>query len=110
MLFVGWESLKGKWTWSQMYLMVEHPRPLPDTVMSLMGAALGEHLGKHRSTLVAQIKNPPTMQETRVRSLSPEDRLEQEMATHSSVPVWEIPGTKEPGRLQSKRLQMVRYY
>ena len=50
-----------------MYLMVEHRRPLPDIVMSLMGAALGEHLGKHRSTLVAQmIKNPPTMQETRV--------------------------------------------
>ena len=91
--------------------MVEHRRPLPDIVMSLMGAALGEHLGKHRSTLVAQmIKNPTTMQETRVWSLSPEDRLEKEMATHSSVPVWEIPGTKEPGRLQSKRLQMVRYY
>ena len=56
---------------------------------------------------MAQIKNPPTMQETRVRSLSPEDRLEQEMATHSSVPVWEIPGTKEPGRLQSMGSQRV---
>ena len=110
MLFGGWEFLKGKWTLSQMYLMVEHPRPHPGIVISLMGAALGEHLGKHRSTLVAQmIKNPPTMQETRVRSLGPEDPLEKEMATHSSVLAWEIPGTKEPGRLQAMRLQVVRH-
>ena len=27
--------------------------------------------------------------------------LEKEMATHSSVLVWRIPGTGEPGRLQS---------
>ena len=27
--------------------------------------------------------------------------LEKEMATHSSVLAWRIPGTKEPGRLQS---------
>ena len=26
--------------------------------------------------------------------------LEKEMATHSSILVWEIPGTEEPGRLQ----------
>ena len=34
-----------------------------------------------------------------------EDPLEEEMATHSSILVWEIPWTEEPGRLQSKRLQ-----
>ena len=33
------------------------------------------------------------------------DPLEEEMATHSSVLVWEIPWTEEPGRLQSKRLR-----
>ena len=35
------------------------------------------------------------MQETRVRSLSWEDPLEQEMATHSTVVAWKIPGTEE---------------
>ena len=40
-------------------------------------------------------------QETRVRSLGREDPLEKEMATHSSILAWEIPGTKEPGGLQS---------
>ena len=33
------------------------------------------------------------------------DSLEEEMATHSSVLVWEIPWTEEPGQLQSKRLR-----
>ena len=31
------------------------------------------------------MKNPPAMQETQARSLRPEDSLEEEMATHSSV-------------------------
>ena len=31
------------------------------------------------------VKNLPTMQETWVRSLSQEDPLEKEMATHSSI-------------------------
>ena len=37
----------------------------------------------------------------RVRSLSQEDPLEKEMATHSSILAWEIPWTEEPGGLQS---------
>ena len=41
------------------------------------------------------------IRETQVRSLGWEDLLENEMATHSSIPVWRIPGTEEPGRLQS---------
>ena len=32
-------------------------------------------------------KNPPTMQETWIRSLGQEDPLENKTATHSSVPV-----------------------
>ena len=36
-----------------------------------------------------------------VRSLGPEDPLEEEMVTHSSTLSWEIPWTKEPGGLQS---------
>ena len=33
--------------------------------------------------------------------LSPEDSLEEGMATHSSVLAWRIPWTEEPGGLQS---------
>ena len=45
------------------------------------------------------VKNPPEMQEMQVQSLDQEDRPEKEIATHSSVLAWEIPWTKEPGRL-----------
>ena len=41
------------------------------------------------------------MRETWVRSLSQEDPLEKEMATHSSILAWRIPWTEEPGGLQS---------
>ena len=44
-------------------------------------------------------------QETWIRSLGWEDPLEKEMATHSSILVWEIPWTEEPDRLQSMGLQ-----
>ena len=44
----------------------------------------------------------------RIPSLGWEDSLEEEMATHSSILVWRIPRTEEPGRLQSTRSQIVR--
>ena len=47
------------------------------------------------------------MQESRVRPLGQEDPQEEEMVTHSSVLVWKIPWTEEPGRLQSMGLQRV---
>ena len=37
------------------------------------------------------VKNLPAMQETRDPSLSQEDPLEKEMATHSSTLAWRIP-------------------
>ena len=37
----------------------------------------------------------------KVRSLGQEDPLEEEKATHSSIPAWEIPRMEEPGKLQS---------
>ena len=40
-------------------------------------------------------------------SLSQEDPLGKEMATHSSILAWEVPWTKEPGGLQSMGLQRV---
>ena len=45
----------------------------------------------------------PAMQETGVQSLGPEDTLKKEMATHSSLLVWEIPWTEEPGGLKESR-------
>ena len=58
--------------------------------------------------LVAQrVKHLSAMQETGVRSLGWEDRLEKEMAAHSSILAWEIPRTAEPGRLLSMGLQRV---
>ena len=41
--------------------------------------------------------------------LGQEDPLEKEMTTHSSIPVWEIPWTEEPGRLQSMGLERVKH-
>ena len=40
-------------------------------------------------------------QETWIQSLGQENPLEKETATHSSILIWEIPWTEEPGRLQS---------
>ena len=51
------------------------------------------------------VKKLPTMQEARVRSLGQEDPLEKRMATRSSILVWEMPWTEEPGGLQSMGLQ-----
>ena len=54
------------------------------------------------ASLIAQlVKHLPAMQETWVRSLGQEDPLEKEMATHSSILAWRIPGTEEPGGIQS---------
>ena len=47
------------------------------------------------------VKNPPAVQEMQVRSLDREDLLQKNTATHSSILAWEIPGTEEPGGLQS---------
>ena len=46
--------------------------------------------------LVTQrLKRQPAMWETRVQSLGQEDSLEKEIATHSSILVWEIPDKTE---------------
>ena len=39
------------------------------------------------------------------QSLGPDDPLEEEMATYSSILAWEIPWTEESGGLQSMGLQ-----
>ena len=47
------------------------------------------------------------MQKTLTWSLAQEDPPGEELATQSSILAWEIPQTKEPDRLQSKRSQRV---
>ena len=60
--------------------------------------------------MVAQmLKNLSAKRETQVQSLGWEDLLEEEMATHSSILVWKILWTEEPGRLQSMGVQRVRH-
>ena len=59
--------------------------------------------------VVAQSVKNPAMQETWVQSQGWEDPLEKEMATHSSILVWRIPWTEDPGGLQSMGSQRVGY-
>ena len=47
------------------------------------------------------------MQETWAQSLSQENPLEKEMATHSGILVWRNPWTEEPGGLQTMESQRV---
>ena len=49
------------------------------------------------------------VQETQVRSLDREDALEKEMATHSSIFAWRIPGAAEPCGLPSMGSHRVRH-
>ena len=51
----------------------------------------------HASLVAQMVKRLPAMLETRVHSLSQEDPLEKEMATHSSTLAWKISRMEEPG-------------
>ena len=62
---------------------------------------------QQQQLLAQMVKCLPAMRETQVQSLDREDPLEKEMATHSSTLAWKIPGTEEPGRLQSMGSQRV---
>ena len=58
------------------------------------------------SQVALAVKNPPTNAgEVRVHSLGCEDPLEDSMATHSSILVWEIPWTEEPEGLHSMEME-----
>ena len=41
--------------------------------------------------MAQKVNSLPAMQETQVQSLTGEDPLEKEMATHSSILAWRIP-------------------
>ena len=57
--------------------------------------------GAGASQVAQVVNNPP--------ALGLEDPLEEEMATHSSIPAWKIPWTEEPGGLQSIGSQSVEH-
>ena len=66
--------------------------------------------------MAQMVKRLPATRETRVRflgwedplELGREDLLEKEMAIHSSILAWRIPGTEEPGGLPSMGSHRVR--
>ena len=68
-----------------------------------MGWSLGFPAGLVVKNLLAVLET----QETCVRSLGWEYPLEMGMTTYSSILVWRIPWTEEPGGLQSMGSQMV---
>ena len=63
------------------------------TCSSILGASL----------VVQMVKNLPAMWqiETQVQSLVRKFPWRREWLTHSSILAWRIPGTEEPGKLQS---------
>ena len=64
------------------------------------------------SQVAQRVKDLPAMpetQESRVQSLGGKDPLEKGMATHSSILLWRIPWTEEPGGLQFMGLQRIRH-
>ena len=64
-------------------------------------------INKWSSWVAQMVKNLPATWETWVRSLSWEDPLEKNMATHSSILAWRISWTEEPGGLRPMGLQRV---
>ena len=60
------------------------------------------------ASLVAQmVKNPPDNADVRDTGLIPGICWRRELAAHSRILAWRIPGTEEPGGLQSTRSQRV---
>ena len=51
------------------------------------------------------VKNLPPVPETQAQSLSWEEPLEREMATHCSILAWRIPWTEQPGGLPEGKLR-----
>ena len=76
--------------------------------------------GEESASLKSEVRLPRWLSGKRIRlpmhelwemqfpSLGQEDSPGEEIATHSSILAWRIPGTKEPGMLQSMGSQRVR--
>ena len=59
--------------------------------------------------MAQRVKRLPATREIWLQFLGWEDPLEKEMTTHSGTLAGKIPWTEEPGRLQSRGLQIVRH-
>ena len=66
-------------------------------------------LGIQHVTMAQTVKSLPAIWENWVQSLDPEDPLEKDMSTHSSILAWALPWTEEPGGLQFMGLQRIRH-
>ena len=64
---------------------------LKSSLLSTDSSLKIQFLIEKTSLLVQLVRSLPAMQETQVPSLSWEDTLEKEMATHSSILAWKIP-------------------
>ena len=76
---------------------------------SVGGTRLPDPLSLLASQGAQRYRSRLLIQETQVPALVREDALEEGVATHSSIPAWEIPRTEEPGGSQSTGLQRVRH-
>ena len=98
--------------WVTLFLPLEHPLVTSVLLMRLKSFfSLKLFLTTHHKTRLSQLVQwwKSVRRETQVWSPGQEDPLDKEVATHSSIPAWEIPWTEEPGGLQSTRLQRVGY-
>ena len=87
-----------------MHIVGEGPGETPSALRCLsylISSSLTDIMG---FPVAPVVKNLLAMQENRVRSLSWEDPLEKEIATHFSILAWVIISTEEPGGLQSMGL------
>ena len=87
--------------------LVKKIKDTKGTFHAKMGSIKDRNYMDQDFPVTQMVKNLPAMQETRVRSLGWEVPLEKTRATHSSILAWRIPGTEEPGGLQSMGLQRV---
>ena len=82
-------------------------------VVALRGSQWTGMSRSFASILAQMVKNLPARQEAWVRSVGQEDPLEKGVATHTSILVWRISWTEEPGGLQSigsQKLSDERYH
>ena len=70
-------------------------------VQSIYKVAFVSGVQRSDSWMVQRLRICLPTQEMQVLSLGGEDPLEEEMATHSSIPAWRIPRTEESGVLQT---------
>ena len=90
------------WPWNNMGLKCEGP-------LNKQFFFSIKHCNTSWASQGALVVKEPTCrwQEMWVLSLDRENRLEEDMTTHSSVLTWTVPWTEEPGGLQSIGLQRV---